>query len=123
MSLFHLLYVTLERRSTKSLVFRNMLTCLREAVTTSSASCVLCSALSHDAAVVLVHAFVTSRVDNCSSILAGLLSGLISRLDRVLRSAARLIGRIPKYASVYAYMRHVLHWLPASQRISYRIKP
>src|SRR5688572_2822782 len=48
-------------------------------------------------------------------------SGLISRLDRVLRSAARLIGRIPKYASVSAYMRDVLHWLPASQRISYRI--
>src|SRR5688572_7226511 len=97
-----------------------MLTCLREAVITSSASCVLCSALSHDAAVVLVHAFIISRVDNCSSILAGLPSGLISRLDRVLSSAARLIGRIPKYASVSAYMRDVLHWLPASQRISYR---
>src|SRR5688572_33409300 len=76
---------------------------------------VVLRSLSHDAAVVLVHAFVTSRVDNCSSILAGLPSGLISRLDRVLRSAARLIGRIPKYASVSAYMRDVLHWLPASQ--------
>ena len=82
---------------------------------------VVLRSLSHDAAVVLVHAFVTSRVDNCSSILAGLPSGLINRLDRVLRTATRLIGRIPKYASVSAYMRDVLHWLPASQRISYRI--
>ena len=30
---------------------------------------------------------------------------IIGRLDRVLRSAARLIGHIPKYASVSAYMR------------------
>ena len=37
--------------------------------------------LTHDAAVVLVHTFVTSRVDHCCSILAGLPSGLISRLD------------------------------------------
>src|SRR6218665_3027610 len=41
--------------------------------------------------------------------------------NRVLRSAARLIGHIPKYASVSAYMRDVLHWLPVSQRILYRI--
>src|SRR5688572_24017820 len=43
------------------------------------------------------------------------------RLDRVLRMAARLIGRIPKFGSVSAYMRDVLHWLPVVQRISYRI--
>jgi len=36
-------------------------------------------------------------------------------------SAARLIGHIPKYASVSAYMRNVLHWLPVSIRIFYRI--
>src|SRR6218665_3313207 len=35
--------------------------------------------------------------------------GLIRRLDRVLRSAARLIGHIPKYSSVSAYTRNVLH--------------
>src|SRR5678816_1640411 len=29
--------------------------------------------------------------------------------------------RAPQYTSVSAYMRDVLHWLPASQRISYRI--
>ena len=77
--------------------------------------------LSHNATVTLVHAFVTSRIDHCSSVLVGLPLGLIERLDRVLRSAARLIGHIPKYAPVSAYMRDVLHWLPASQRISYRI--
>src|SRR6218665_740920 len=30
-------------------------------------------------------------------------------------------GHIPKFASVSAYMREVLHWLPVSQRILYKI--
>ena len=70
---------------------------------------------------VLVHAFVTVRIDHCCSLLVGLPLGVLGRLDRVLRSAARLIGRIPKFAPVSAYMRDVLHWRPESQRISYRI--
>ena len=44
-----------------------------------------------------------------------------ARLDRILRCADRLIGRIPKYGSVSTYMRDTLHWLPIAQRISYRI--
>src|SRR6218665_629090 len=44
-----------------------------------------------------------------------------SCLDRVLRSAARLIGRIPKYDHISIYMRDILHWLPARQRIEYRM--
>src|SRR6218665_1522198 len=44
---------------------------------------------------------------------------------RVLRSASRLVGRLPKFSSVTAYthLRDVLHWLPTciSQRIQYRI--
>src|SRR6218665_3917224 len=44
-----------------------------------------------------------------------------ARLDRILRCADRLIGRIPKYGSVSTYMRVTLHWLPIAQRISYRI--
>ena len=82
---------------------------------------VISRSLSEDSAATLVHAFVTSRLDYCCSILVGLPQLLISRLDRVLRSAARLIGRIPKYASVSSYMRDTLHWLPISQRIEYRI--
>src|SRR6218665_1652777 len=42
-------------------------------------------------------------------------------LDRVLRSAARLIGGIPTFGHVSQYMLDVLRWLPAEQRISYRI--
>src|SRR6218665_1961323 len=73
------------------------------------------------AAAALVHAFVTSRLDHCSSILAGLPLAQTACLDRVLRCAARLIGRIPKYGSFSAYMRDTLHWLPIALRICYRV--
>src|SRR6218665_449248 len=69
----------------------------------------------------LVHAFVANRLDYCSSLYSGLPVCRLGCLDRVLRSAARLIGGIPKFDHVSKYMLDVLHWLPAEQRISYRI--
>src|SRR6218665_1731364 len=46
-----------------------------------------------------------------------------ARVSTVLlqREAIRFFIYIPKYASVSAYMRDVLRWLPVSQRILYRI--
>src|SRR6218665_923022 len=69
----------------------------------------------------LVHAFVVNRLDYCSSLYAGLPACRLACLDRVLRSAVRLIGGIPKFGHVSKYMLDVLHLLPAEQRISYRI--
>src|SRR6218665_1658481 len=42
-------------------------------------------------------------------------------LERVIRTAARLIGGIPRTGHVSAYMLDVLHWLPLQQRIMFRI--
>ena len=39
----------------------------------------------------LVHAFVTSRLDNCNSLLYGLPGNLLDKLQRVHKSAARLV--------------------------------
>src|SRR6218665_1139436 len=50
-----------------------------------------------------------------------ILTGALGSVDRVSCSAARLIGGIPKFGHVCRYMRDVLRWLPAEQRISYRI--
>src|SRR6218665_2249292 len=69
----------------------------------------------------LVHAFVANSLDYCSSLYAGLPACRLACLDRVLRSAVRLIGGIPKFSHVSKYMIDVLHWIPAEQRISYRI--
>src|SRR6218665_3335830 len=68
---------------------------------------VVSRSLSCSAAAARVHAFVTSRLDHCSSILAGLPLAHTARLDR-------LIGRIPKFGSVSAYMRDKLQLLSAS---------
>ena len=42
-------------------------------------------------------------------------------LNRVLRSAARLIGRVSKFDHISAYMRNVLHWLLLRQRVEFRV--
>src|SRR6218665_1897868 len=51
----------------------------------------------------------------------GLPTCRVKCLDRVLRTTARLVGRIPRFGRVSGYMRDVLHWLPYPQRIVYRI--
>src|SRR6218665_221251 len=69
----------------------------------------------------LVHSFVPSRLGYCSSLYIGLPATRLNCLDRVLRSAAPLIGRVSKFDHISAYMRDVLLWLPLSQRIQFRL--
>ena len=68
----------------------------------------------------LIHAFVTSRLDYCNSILYGLSDSLIRRLQLLQNSAARLVARsrINKHITPVLYD---LHWLPISQRIKFKI--
>ena len=73
---------------------------------------VVSRSLSPAAASNLVHAFVVSLFDYCSAIYEGLPICRLKCLDRVLRTAARLLGRIPRFGRVSGYMRDVLHWLP-----------
>src|SRR6218665_639625 len=65
--------------------------------------------LTASATATLVHAFVVNRLDYCSSLYAGLPACRLECLDRVLRSAVRLIGGIPKFGHVSKYMLDVLH--------------
>src|SRR6218665_4050017 len=59
--------------------------------------------LTHQSTLTLVHAFVTSRIDCCSSLLVGLPLGTLARLDRVLRSSVVLVGRLAKFSPITAY--------------------
>src|SRR6218665_2799985 len=77
--------------------------------------------LSPGAAATLVHSFITIRLDYCLSLYSGLPYVRLASLSRVLRSAAHLIGRIPKFDHVSSYMLEVLHWPPIRQRIEYRV--
>ena len=68
----------------------------------------------------LVHAFITTKLDSCNSLLVGLPKSLLDRLQSVQNSAARLITRSKKYEHITPVMKQ-LHWLPVSFRITYKI--
>ena len=69
------------------------------------------SSLSETSCSALVHAFVTSRLDYCNSLLAGIGNGLIGQLQSVIRVAARLVLRRRKLDPISTDIRDRLHWL------------
>src|SRR6218665_3775995 len=71
---------------------------------------VISRSLTSIATATLVHAFVTSRLDYCSTLYIGLPAVRLGCIERVIRAAARLIGGIPRAGHVSAYMLDVLHW-------------
>ena len=68
----------------------------------------------------LVHAFISSKIDYCNSILIGLPNEEIDKIQRVQNAAARLISGTKKYASITPILIK-LHWLPVIARIEYKI--
>ena len=76
--------------------------------------------LDQDATTRLVHAFVTSRLDSCNSLLFGLSEREISKIQRVQNIAARLVARTPRHVHITPVL-HELHWLPIRQRLAYKI--
>ena len=67
-----------------------------------------------------MHAFVTSRVDYCNSLLYGLPASQLNKVQRVLNTAARLVCCAPRFSHITPLM-HELHWLPLKQRILFKI--
>src|SRR6218665_2028901 len=55
-----------------------------------------------------IHAFITARLDYCSTLYAGLPALHLGCLERVILTAARFIGGIPRTGHVSAYMLDVL---------------
>ena len=68
----------------------------------------------------LVHAVVTSKLDNCNSLSAELRQYLLDKVQRVQNAAAHLVSCTRKYDRVTPVLRE-LHWLPVKQRIIFRI--
>ena len=77
--------------------------------------------LTVDTAHSLVRALGHSRLDYCNEVLAGMHQYQYDRLQSVLRAAARLVLRLPKWASVSEAMRRALHWLPYLERVEFKL--
>ena len=69
-----------------------------------------------------VHAFATSRVDYCSTVLAGPSKSTTGRLQRVLNAAARVVSETRRfYHGLSQSLHDQLHWLDVPQRIYFKL--
>ncbi len=68
----------------------------------------------------LIHAFMTSRLDYCNALLGGCSAHLINKLQRVKNAAARVLTRTRKYDHISPVMS-TLHWLLIKHRIDFKI--
>ena len=68
----------------------------------------------------LVHAFVSSKLDYCNSVLYGLPAKQLSKLQRLQTSAARLVTKSKRRDHINPVARQ-LHWLPINQRIVFKV--
>ena len=67
----------------------------------------------------LIHAFVSTRIDHCNSLLIGAPRSQLDKLQRVLNAAAKLVRR-PKSNETTVDVLQSLHWLPVVDRIAYK---
>ena len=68
----------------------------------------------------LIHAFITTRLDFCNSILDNLPNNKIERLQRIQNQAACIFKRIPRRNHITPVLRE-LHWLKIHDRIIFKI--
>ena len=74
-----------------------------------------------DTAKTLVNAFVVTRLDYCNSLLAGVPSCKLDRLQSVFNAAARLVCRASRYDHITPLLRDELHWLRCRERITFKL--
>ena len=67
--------------------------------------------IDEESAKIVVHAFVTAKLDSCNSLLYGLPQHLISRLQSMQNTAARVVTRTRKFDHITPFLKQP-YWLP-----------
>ena len=68
----------------------------------------------------IIHAFLTSKIDYCNSLLCGLPMSLTNRLQMIQNTAARILTGTPRFQHITPVLKS-LHWLPVHRRIEYKV--
>lgn len=68
----------------------------------------------------IIHAFISSRLDYCNSVFTCLSKKSLERLQVVQNAAGRLITRSPKCSHITPLLIK-LHWLPIHYRVHFKI--
>lgn len=67
----------------------------------------------------VIHAFITTKLDYCNSLLCGLPSAQLNRLQSIQNTAARILTGTSKYSRITPVLR-ALRWLPVEQRVKFK---
>ena len=68
----------------------------------------------------IIHAFITSRIDYCNSLLCGANQCVIRKLQMLQNAAARVLTQTRKVDHITPILKN-LHWLPVQQRIVFKL--
>ena len=79
------------------------------------------TSLSHQALRVSAYALVLSKLVYCNVLYAGVPHCLVKRIQILISTAARVLSGRPCFSLITDYVRDVLHWLQADQRIDLKV--
>ena len=76
--------------------------------------------LSQDSAATIIHALITSRLDNGNALLYDINDNLLTKLQLAQNAAARILTKTRKYDHITPDLKE-LHWLPVRWRIMVKL--
>ena len=76
--------------------------------------------LTRAAAETLIHAVITSKLDQCNSLLVGLTKGNLKKLQRIQNFALRTVLNLHPRSDLSQHFQN-LHWLTVEQRIFFKL--
>ena len=78
------------------------------------------SILSNETAATIIHALITSRIDNGNSLLTGVTDHSLRKLQLAQNAAARILTKTRKFDHITPILKD-LHWLPVRERINFKL--